>query len=173
MDRMRESLFAILGGIEGLSFLDMFSGSGVVAIEAASRGCRRVTLVEKDFRKKEVIQKNLRMVEEETKLYIMGAEQFLRRISPREGGFDIVYLDPPFNRAGKSALLGDTLRSGALKPGGLVILHYPREEGEPGDGNLICEDLRHYGRSCLAFYRRREDSALTGLLSPEQGGIAL
>jgi 16S rRNA (guanine966-N2)-methyltransferase len=38
MDRMRESLFSILGNLEGKSFLDIFSGSGVVGLEAASRG---------------------------------------------------------------------------------------------------------------------------------------
>ena len=47
MDRMRESLFNILGNISGESFLDLFSGSGVVGIEAASRGAEPVVLVEK------------------------------------------------------------------------------------------------------------------------------
>jgi 16S rRNA (guanine966-N2)-methyltransferase len=51
MDRMRESLFSILGSLEGMSFLDMFSGSGVVGLEAASRGAKPVHVVEKDFKK--------------------------------------------------------------------------------------------------------------------------
>ena len=42
MDRMRESLFAVLGNITGCSFLDLFSGSGIVGIEAASRGAASV-----------------------------------------------------------------------------------------------------------------------------------
>ena len=65
MDRMRESLFAILGDLSGLSFLDLFSGSGVVAIEAASRGAEPIVLVEMDRGKKETIEKNLSFVEEE------------------------------------------------------------------------------------------------------------
>ena len=48
MDRMRESLFNILGNISGESFLDLFSGSGAVGIDAASRGAEPVLLVEKD-----------------------------------------------------------------------------------------------------------------------------
>ena len=48
MDRMRESLFAILGDLSGKSFLDLFSGSGTIAIEAVSRGASHVELVEKD-----------------------------------------------------------------------------------------------------------------------------
>ena len=62
MDRMRESLFSILGDLSGLSFLDLFSGSGCVAIEAASRGASPIHLVEMDRGKKETIEKNLSFV---------------------------------------------------------------------------------------------------------------
>ena len=48
MDRMRESVFAILGDLTGLSFLDLFSGSGIIALEAASRGAHPVVCVERD-----------------------------------------------------------------------------------------------------------------------------
>ena len=65
MDRMRESLFSILGDLTGCSFLDLFSGSGCVAIEAASRGASQIHLVEMDRGKKATIEKNLSFVEEE------------------------------------------------------------------------------------------------------------
>ena len=52
MDRMRESLFAILGPLDGVSFCDLFSGSGCVGLEAASRGAKLVHLVEMDRAKK-------------------------------------------------------------------------------------------------------------------------
>ena len=48
MDKMRESVFAILGDLSGKSWLDLFSGSGTIAIEAASRGAGEVSLCEKD-----------------------------------------------------------------------------------------------------------------------------
>ena len=54
MDMMRESMFSILGDIEGVPFLDLFSGSGCVAIEAASRGASPIHLVEMDRGKKMV-----------------------------------------------------------------------------------------------------------------------
>ncbi len=50
MDRMRVSLFAVLGDLSGTSFLDLFSGSGVIGVEAASRGAAPVVLVERDAR---------------------------------------------------------------------------------------------------------------------------
>ena len=62
MDRMRESLFSILGDISQAPFLDLFSGSGLVGIEAASRGAQPVHLVELDAGKKATILKNIQFV---------------------------------------------------------------------------------------------------------------
>ena len=62
MDRMRESLFAILGNLDDMSFLDLYSGSGIVGIEAASRGADPVFLVEKDVKKRKTIIQNISFV---------------------------------------------------------------------------------------------------------------
>jgi 16S rRNA G966 N2-methylase RsmD len=61
MDRMRESMFSILGSLEGQSFLDLFAGSGVVALEALSRGAIKALLVEKDPGKRKTIMENLQI----------------------------------------------------------------------------------------------------------------
>src|SRR5512135_90816 len=79
MDRMRVSLFGILGDLEGSSFLDLFSGSGAVGIEAASRGASPVYLVERNPRAKEVLLRNTAFVETEIVLRLFPAEIFLRR----------------------------------------------------------------------------------------------
>ncbi|MDE5797523.1 MAG: RsmD family RNA methyltransferase, partial [Treponemataceae bacterium] len=65
MDRMRESVFAILGDLSGASWLDMFSGSGTVAIEAVSRGATDVQLCEKDRIKADTILENVAITEKE------------------------------------------------------------------------------------------------------------
>ncbi len=151
MDRMRESLFAILGDLTGNSFLDLFSGSGLVGIEAASRGASPVVLVEKDHGKRGVIMKNLSMVEEETRLFMMPVERFLHL---SKESFDIIYLDPPFAMPGKDSLIAriDGLR--LLKPQGLLILHHPKEDRIPEEiGGLELYDRRTYGRSILVFMR--------------------
>jgi len=152
MDRMRESLFSILGDLSGASFLDLFSGSGLVGIEAASRGADPVALVEKDPGKKRTIQQNLEMVEEETRLYLMPVERFLRQ---NKTPFDLVYLDPPFPREQKVRLVEEVSRRGAVRPGGLVIIHYPEEDLWPEKvADLVLEDRRKYGRSILLFFRK-------------------
>ncbi len=159
MDRMRESLFAILGDLTGCSFLDLFSGSGCVAIEAASRGAGPVHLVEMDRGKKAVIEKNLSFVEEEKKLFVMDAERYILSTFMK---YDIVYADPPFPMEGKVSLLEKAAEAGIVKDGGLFIIHYPVEERnlwpESVDG-FTFSDERKYGRSILRFYRKSENNA--------------
>ena len=152
MDRMRESLFSILGDLSGCSFLDLFSGSGCVASEAASRGAEPIHLVEMDRGKKETIEKNLSFVEEEKHLYMMDAMRYIMTSVMR---YDIIYADPPFNMEGKVALAERIAKKGILKEHGLFIIHYPEEEKklwpERIEG-LIFKDERKYGRSMVRFY---------------------
>ncbi len=151
MDRMRISLFQILGDLSGESFLDLFAGSGVIGVEAASRGARPVVLVEKDARKRATILRNISFVESPIALHMMPAERFLR--SSREP-YDVVFLDPPFDYPGKGELL-DAVRAGPhLKPDSLLLLHLHRAEAlaveRPG---LELADRREYGQSLVLFFR--------------------
>lgn len=151
MDRMRESLFSILGNISDYSFLDLFSGSGCVGIEAASRGAEPVVLIEKDTKKKPVILKNMEMVEEEISLKMMSAEKYMA-ICRRK--FDLIYMDPPFPMDGKIKLIEQASKEKILEDDGTLIIHYPSEEKWPQQiGDLSVTDKRKYGRSILLFFR--------------------
>lgn len=166
MDRMRESLFAIIGDLSGLSFLDLFSGSGVIGIEAASRGASPVVLVEKDPGKRVTIQKNISLVESEIRLHIMPVERFVKSWKQ---AFDFVFLDPPFRYAYKDELLGMLARSRLVKPGTQVLLHYPDEEDRPERiGSLVLRDRREYGRSIVLFYEAEESVAEPGADEPHE-----
>jgi 16S rRNA (guanine966-N2)-methyltransferase len=154
MDRMRESMFAILADIEGCSWLDLFAGSGIVGIEAASRGAEPVVFVEKDIRKKHTLKRNTVFVTTSFKIVIVPALRYLRQA--REA-FDYIYLDPPFALAGKTSLLERIDANLLLRPAGTAIIHAPREEELPERiGNLGLTDRRRYGRSVLSFYRHQE-----------------
>jgi 16S rRNA (guanine(966)-N(2))-methyltransferase RsmD len=151
MDRMRESLFSILGNIADESFLDLFSGSGCVGIEAASRGAQPVVLVEKDFKKKTVIQKNMSIAEEDISLRMMSAEKYM---SICKKTFDLVYMDPPFPMGDKIKLIEKASSTGILEPEGRLIIHYPSEEKWPDKiGDFTVYDRRAYGRSILLFFK--------------------
>lgn len=152
MDRMRVSMFSILGNLEGLSFLDVFSGSAVIGIEAASRGAEPVELVEKDKIKKNTILQNISWVESKIKLNLMPGELYIKNCGK---DFDIIHLDPPFPMKGKEKFLQLADQYGILKPGGTLMMHYPDEESfDEKIGSLRQYDLRKYGRSMLIFYTR-------------------
>ena len=131
MDRMRESLFAILADLSGKSFLDLFSGSGVVGIEAASRGAEPVVLVEKDYSKSGVLKENTAFVESEIKIFMMPVERFIKRRKEEELSFDIIYLDPPFIFKNKAEIISGIADKGLLNLGGRLIIHLPAEESLP------------------------------------------
>lgn len=155
MDRMRESVFSILGNLEGLSFLDMFSGSGIIGIEAASRGAEPVVLVEKDFIKKNVIKENISFVESEISLRLMSVERYIQCMP--DGSFNLIFLDPPFPRQKKKDLIYKIGESELLNENGILMIHYPQEDNlnEEQFEKFDLIDERKYGRSIVLFYRKR------------------
>ena len=151
MDRVRESVFSILGDLTGQSFLDLFSGSGVIGIEAASRGAAPVVCVEGDGKKKAVLSQNLSMVETEKTLIISSAEKYLKTCGR---AFDLIFLDPPFPYKKKEQLLEMIDTYAVLKPEGRMLIHYPAEDRLPErTEGLLRDRLKKYGRSLVAFYR--------------------
>ncbi len=99
MDRVRETLFNWLQGeIAGARCLDLFSGSGALGLEALSRHAREVVMIDKNPRAIRMIQNNLDLLEvSNARLLQMDARDFLIE-GTTKGTFDLVFLDPPFNR---------------------------------------------------------------------------
>ena len=154
MDRMRESVFSILGDLSGKSFLDLFSGSGTIAIEAVSRGAAHVELCEKDKIKVKQVLENVSITEKELGVKIgchfMAVELFLKRCKDK---FDYIFLDPPFPYKYRLDLLKIIEKRELLKDGCFVMIHYPEEDALPEQiGKLSLKDKRIYGRSIVNFY---------------------
>ncbi len=151
MDRRRESLFSILGNLEGESFLDLFAGSGIVGIEAASRGASPVLLIEKDRGKKHVIIENLKIVTSDISLWIMDVRRYIDTAKTK---WDIIYADPPFPFTGRKDILLQIDKKNILKENGIIILHHPSsDKWDKTVGNFKCFDIRKYGGSVLSFFR--------------------
>ncbi len=157
MDRMRESVFAILQDISGAPFLDLFSGSGVIGIEAASRGAEPVVLVEKDYGKKPVLLKNISFVTSDIRLLCMTAERFIKTRETMQFGY--IFLDPPFGYRKKQDLLTYVAESRLCSNGSTVMIHHPSSETLEQDiSYLHCTDRRVYGGSTVSFYVRNKIS---------------
>lgn len=151
MDRMRESVFAILGDLTGYSFLDLFSGSGVIALEALSRGADPVTAVERDSRKRKVILDNFSLAAIQPRLVITPAERF---VATCRDMFDVVFLDPPFDYRFKPDMIERISKRRIVAPTGRLLIHYPHPEELPDHiGDLQSMDERKYGRSRVKIYR--------------------
>ena len=154
MDRARESFFAVLGDLSGRAFLDAFSGSGLCALEAASRGAERVVLVEKDEGKAAVIFKNVAMSPIKIKCTFMPAELYLAR---SKESFDIIYFDPPFKYSFHQELIRACGERPVLASGGLALIHRPRSVEMPDaiPPAMTLADRRFYGRSVVDFYIKK------------------
>ncbi len=160
MDRMRESIFDILDSkLEGKSFLDLFSGSGTIAIEAVSHGASDVSLCEMDKSKAKTIFKNVKIAEDagvRIKCHFMAVELFLKRCREK---YDYIFLDPPFPYKFRQALLETISEREILNEGGFALIHFPSEAPLPDKiGNLSKTDTRVYGRSIVNFYQKKADS---------------
>ena len=99
-DRIKETLFNILQPeIPGCRFLDLFSGSGAIGIEALSRGADYAVFVEKNPKACACILENLSFTKlsEGGKLLNMDVLQALRSLEAK-GAFDCIFMDPPYNQ---------------------------------------------------------------------------
>jgi 16S rRNA (guanine(966)-N(2))-methyltransferase RsmD len=149
MDRMRESVFAVLGDLSGFSFLDIFSGSGIIALEAASRGAAPVEAVEKDPVKRKTLLKNVSMSPVRISCRFTAAELYVMRAKK---SFDVIFCDPPFLYKYKRDLLKSIAASSLVHSGSRILLHRPREDNCIETKGISLEMSKVYGRSIVDFF---------------------
>jgi 16S rRNA (guanine(966)-N(2))-methyltransferase RsmD len=155
MDRMRESVFACLGNLTGLSFLDIFTGSGIIALEAASRGAAFIEAVEQDKQKRKTLLENVSISPRRINCRFMPAELYVKRA---KNSFDIIFLDPPFPYQYKWELIANIASSVLVKNESRILIHRPANDYLKIDiQNLIKTDSREYGRSVVDFFSYKND----------------
>jgi 16S rRNA (guanine(966)-N(2))-methyltransferase RsmD len=150
MDRMRESVFASLGDLTGRSFLDIFSGSGIIALEAASRGASYIEAVEADPLKRKTLIRNVSISPVRVNCRFMAAELYVKRA---KRSFEIIFLDPPFPYQHKWELMERIALSRLVSNESKILIHRPRED-VPRNPIILFEhfDSREYGRSVVDFF---------------------
>src|SRR2546421_4316139 len=118
-ERVREAIFSMLGGIDGSRVLDLFCGSGALAIEAISRGAAEATLVDT---RPGTARRNVESLglEDRARTVRSDATRFLRKAEA--GSFDLVICDPPYRLADRLAADLDPLIRRALAKGGRVVV---------------------------------------------------
>ncbi|MBT3499430.1 MAG: 16S rRNA (guanine(966)-N(2))-methyltransferase RsmD [Gemmatimonadales bacterium] len=110
-DRVREAWMSAMGGrFDGLSVLDLFSGSGALGLEALSRGAERVVFVEQSRAARDVIRANIELLGAEAKCRVVSTDVF-RFLLGRPGDFDLAVADPPYATGDAAKLVAHYLES--------------------------------------------------------------
>jgi 16S rRNA (guanine(966)-N(2))-methyltransferase RsmD len=158
-DRVREALFGILGakrGFTGARVLDLYAGTGALAIEALSRGAERAVLVESARPAVEVIAGNLAALglTARARVLPMLVEKASAALG-RDDLFDLVLVDPPYalvpSGAATRALEG-LARAGLFAPDAIVVLEHAQGDVPPAMEHLTLRETRRYGDTSLTFY---------------------
>lgn len=159
-DRVREAIFSALDArdvVRGARVLDLYAGSGALGLEAASRGARIVTLVENSFAAAQLCRKNtdavLRAAPKKNAPRITVTSQAAQSFLAGTGdGFDLVFLDPPYELA--ELELGHNLAALArlLDPDALVVVERSSRSPEPTWGPGLEGDRRKdYGDTTVWY----------------------
>lgn len=156
-DRVKENLFNMIQHeIREKNVLDLFSGSGALAIEALSRGAREAVLVEPDKKCYTVINENLKRTRLISLARVLqsSAESGIRQLQREGKRFDLVFMDPPYQKGWVLATLTQLTESGILNPDALVVVEHEATDPSPDHiGTLTRFHEKKYGRTALSLYR--------------------
>lgn len=153
-DRVREAIFALLGDlVPGARVLDLYAGTGALAIEALSRGARHADLVEVGPRACVIIRHNLALasVADRARVLRLSVE---RALPVLVGPYDLVLADPPYAEADVPGLLGRLDSEGLVAPEGrIVVEHSSRLVAPDKAAGFGLWKRRRYGDATVSIYR--------------------
>lgn len=151
-DRVRESLFATLGDVTGARVLDLFSGTGALAIEALSRGAERAVLVDQARTSLDAIRQNLASLglQHRAKVVRGDAAHAVARLDAGER-FDLVLLDPPYGSDRLTPTLAALVARGVLAPFATLVVETSKRHAVAPVPGLVVRDERTYGDTRLTW----------------------
>lgn len=160
-DRIKETLFNMLqNDIYGTTFLDLFSGSGGIGIEALSRGASEAYFVEKNKKCVECIEDNLAFTKLKEKATVMGiaVKKALHQLEDRGLVFDIIYMDPPYNKHYEQKVLEQLSNLSIINKDTIIIVEASLETSFDYVGNLgfKIERVKAYKTNKHVFISKRE-----------------
>lgn len=152
-DKVRGAMFNMIGPyFEGGRVLDLFAGSGGLAIEAVSRGMSQAILVERDRGAQAIIQENIKMTKAESqfKLLKMDAKQALLQFNQP---FDLIFLDPPYAKEEIVAIIEELDQRGLLSSQVMIVCETDKSVQLPEEiGSVGIWKEKIYGISKVTVY---------------------
>lgn len=142
--KVRESIFNMIN-VEGLKVLDLFAGSGVMGLEALSRGAAQVTCVEKSPEVLKILKQNLQ-ISPEINLIVGDALCVLDRLEE----FDFIFVDPPYNAGLYDQVLEKIKSNNLLKESGFIVVEHDCRVEIKADFE-VCKQKK-YGDTCITIF---------------------
>ena len=147
-ERVKEGLFsAIQFELDGRHVLDLFCGSGQLALEALSRGAESAVMIDDNVSAVEVIKTNAKNtgLMKQCRISRMDYSEYLKSAAAKGEKFDLVFLDPPYAKDVKDEVLKKVARAGILAPGAIVVCE--------SDVDRFTENEAVYGLNFRRKYR--------------------
>lgn len=171
-DRIKETLFNMLQPrIPDCQFLDLFSGSGAMGIEALSRGASMAVMVENSQEALGCIRENLERARLAKRAMVMGCDvmEGLKRLEGQEYRFDIVFMDPPYNQGQERLALEYLAHSSMVTAQTLFVMEASRSTefdwlGQAGCHMIRCKEYKTNQHVFAGRGRIDENSGISGEL---------
>ena len=156
-DRMREAIFNILSTrvVEAV-VLDLFAGTGALGLEALSRGAASAVFIDNHPEAVLLLNKNINAcgMIQETRVVKWDIDRNLNCLKEIQPGFNLIFLDPPYNRNLVEPALVHLHKSHALQPGAYIVIEHSLDELLPPDPfGFSLKDQRNYGKSLVSFFQ--------------------
>ena len=155
-DRVKEALFNILPhDLSGYRVLDLFAGTGNLSMEAMSRGARQAFLVDVSREARKTIEENLQALGFAGRSQVWTEPVFssIRKLARRGERFDLILLDPPYEKNCVEPTLKTIAKERLLRESGVLVAeHSVREKVDERYGLLVLQDQRRYGATLLSFF---------------------
>ena len=159
LDRYKETLFNVLqNDIPGSRFLDLFSGSGAIGIEALSRGARHAVFVENSRKAIAVIKENIHFTkfEDEADILLSDALSYVRGLAVVD--FDVIYIDPPYNHGLEKEVLLALDKKRFKNPEARIVVEaaLDHDMSYVNDTKFVIEKVKAYKTNKHVFLRLKE-----------------
>lgn len=155
-ERVKEGLFsAIQFEVQGKRVLDLFAGSGQLALEALSRGADSAVIIDENEKVIEVIKNNAKKTNLMKKCRIARQDysEYLKSANGREK-FGLVFLDPPYSKDMQNEILKKLSRTDILDEGAIVVCEHNRDEGLDCDVHGLTFVKKYkYGKTYVSVYK--------------------
>lgn len=162
LDQVKEAVFNILFDVSGARVLDLFAGCGSVGIEALSRGAASATFVEEWREAADAIERNLKHCKlgDGAKIMRMTVARAIRTLERADESFDLIFVDPPYEKDLVNTTLSQLAKSGIVHKGTLIVVeHHPKEPIDERLG-LLLTDSRKYGQTRISFMEVKKGKIL-------------